>query len=116
MLGKPDIQEVTIDDVRLLDGPNQILVSLTVQADVPLSLAIEWDDYQSNEEVRGFVGSSDRFQTLFTDTDVEASIAMSLVMNPDTFQVLAAEVDEILASSGSTKFSPHPRRSSKALA
>ena len=110
MTGIDEISDIRIDDVRLLDDANQILVSATVDVTVDLSVTVEWEEYEEYEDVREFVGPSEPFRTMFTDTSADGSVGVSLVMTTDGYRVLASEVDEVEAGWTWARINPHPRR------
>jgi PIN domain len=104
-----NIGDIEIDDVRVL-GHDQILVSVTVDVTVNLSIQISWDAYEQHEEIQEFVGPTEPFHELWTDTDADGSVELSLVMHAETFNVISSEVDAIDSGWRWATMNPHPRR------
>ena len=89
------IMGITYDDVRVLPSSN-LLVSATAKAELDIDVEVDWDDYVHEEGVRElFSDAQDRLDWGPKMLHVESSVAFTLVVEDETYQVLSSEIDEI---------------------
>jgi len=101
--------KVSYDDVRQLPSED-VLLSLSITLHVELQISFDGQDYDRDYEgMCELVGEPEGYLGYCTTwIPVETTIALSLVLDKDTFTVKSAQVDELESRDGYCEAQPHP--------
>jgi hypothetical protein len=101
------INSVVVDDVRVV-GTGRLLVSATTNVTCTVTITVEPEDFE-HDEVQGLFGE-ERDDWAVTDEQVEATVALSLIIDESNYEVLSSEIDELEGPESGEDLKPHPRR------
>jgi len=89
--------EIQVQDVYEVE-PGSYLARLEVILDVEFSIDFDWEDYESSEEVRAFLGPADEpFSSAFSDFDNEFKLELELRIEGRPPSATAYEIHKISA-------------------
>ena len=106
-----DVKDIVVDDVRLLPS-GDLLVSATAEITAEISVHITWEQYESFDDVRDFLGSDDDEPFAWSSTDIteSAEVSFSLILEEGSQKVLSSEIDKVDGAMR-VEINSHPRKS-----
>lgn len=88
------LKSFVVDEVLQLNE-EEVLVRVKVQVEALFGVDVDWDDYINNEEVQDFVGSTDPFDSLWTDHVDTLTLGFNFVLDSTGKHLIESELGSI---------------------
>lgn len=101
-------ENLQLDDVRLLPSGDMVVLA-NVDLVLDVSVSADWDDCDRYRDIREFFGGDCSGHPMAM-VEERGTVAFTLTVERDSFEVDWCEVDEVHGDMYSVTINPHPRR------
>ncbi len=104
-----EIRKIEIDAVRQVK-PGEVLIALTAELEVELSLSADWENYEKYEDVKNFYESlgltpSSSLSLIYP---IDVKVSFTIIMDEKNLSVLSYDTDWFESEFGELEINPHP--------